>query len=308
MNTELPEKEKFKFCMDERMLHIKDHQIWIPIETTLIGEKDKYFWDVWKLGAEQLSLKECNIVDVHQSWKKYRPIPVSALDHIFDPQNMIKSNVSQETSLQQHFQSIQLNRKKFLEDLKAKVEKEPKNVPLKIKLGMIYAKIDSLNFAEHHFKLAQSREPKNASVYNNLANVCFLKGDLEQAEKNYFKALSYTKTANDSNGIYLNLGTLYITADSMKLAKIMYEKVVKSKLDIPKVEQLLGIPLVQIDLSKAEKPTLSITPVKVKRLIEETLASVEKKVAVKDKDKAQQIIRGLKKSKSEIQDVFYWSY
>jgi len=289
------------------MLLIKNHYIWIPIEATLIGEKEKFFCDAWKNATEQLKFRECNIIDVHDAWKKYRPLPVKALDHIIESDKVSLPSQSPVPGFLRQHQSIQTNRKKYLEQLESKVRQYPDSVQLVLKLGNIYAMLDSSELAITHYKSALLSEPTNFSSYNNLANVYFKQGILDSAEINYHKAIAYASTVDDSDGIYLNLATLCAAVDSLELASQMYAKVIKSPDDIPRVDSLLGISLGKIDLSEIKKLPTEISAVIIKQIVQQALARAGKTQIPRYSDKIH-ITYGLKKSKKQIRDVFYWSF
>jgi len=312
MNSELHKKQRAKLCLeDDKMLKIlDDDKIWIPIETTIIDDQGKSFWDAWNEGSAQLELS-CNIIKVHEAWKKFSPLPIKALDKITRPETISMPRSFSGSTFQNDYQSIQSKRLQYLEKLNDKTKDKLINSSERVyylkQLGDIQAMLYMSDDAILNYQKALKMDSKNASIRNNLGNVYFQKGVLDSAEINYQQALAHTATMNDSVGIFLNLGNLYAAADSIDLARHFYERVVKGPDDIGKVEASLGLTLSTINLSKARQTVSDISEITVKQLIQDVLESLEATKALQVKTTSKSI-HHLKKSKKKIKDIFYWSF
>jgi len=194
---------------------------------------------------------------------------------------------------------------------------------------------NALNNLDKSYQLYKSIlkiDSNNYAAFNNIGNICFLKGILDSAETSYLRAITilddslniYDNSGDRHNfnliqkhqeGILLNLGTLYSAIDSAEKAYEMYSKVVKDSSDIPKVRKLLGLPFEKEDNTLARKPDISAA--KVEFMISETAKKgkekkkdepKEKKPDAKGKKVTKNLVRKGTKPEGKVTDVFYWIY
>lgn len=83
---------------------------------------------------------------------------------------------------------------------------ETSQIKRDVQRGIKHANRNELKEARDSFDGVLAKHPKNATAYNNLANLDLLAGKYASAMQNYWKALQSDKT--DTN-IHLNLGILY---------------------------------------------------------------------------------------------------
>ncbi len=74
-DTGIHERHQLKLCIPNELYVIYDNHVWLPVETTLYGQR---FWRACEIGAAQFNSFERNeqlkISDVHAAWSRYRPL------------------------------------------------------------------------------------------------------------------------------------------------------------------------------------------------------------------------------------------
>ncbi|RMF92108.1 MAG: tetratricopeptide repeat protein [Nitrospinota bacterium] len=90
-----------------------------------------------------------------------------------------------------------------------------------ISLGAAYRGLGKLDEAQKEYELARQLNPKDAKIYNNLANIFFLKGDLSQALRLWHKAADLNPF--NAEALY-NLATQYERMGEQKTARAYYQR------------------------------------------------------------------------------------
>ena len=206
--------------------------------------------------------------------------------------------------------SIQIiQQQKNVNELKDKLAHTPDNRQLRNILAVKYANLNNIEAAEKHLQILLAGDTTDVVVLNNLGNLFFMKGDLDSAETFYLKAIGYTESKKDSDGIYLNRGLVYAAADLDSEAVDMFAWVMQDSNDYQRIGNLLGIDFEQDDLVKAAKlvPKKKIDKVTVTKLVDK--ARKKKKTSKGKKRKSKKTIgdKGTIPAE-EIENILYWAY
>lgn len=207
--------------------------------------------------------------------------------------------------------SIQIIQKqKDVDKLVAKLSQESDSLrQLRNQLAIIYAEMNNFEAAFKHFQLLLADDTTDVIVLNNLGNLFFLKGQLDSAETLYLKAISYAESKKDSNGIYLNRGLLYATADLESEAVEMFVRVVQDSNDYRRIGRLL-----RIDLEQDAPTTMANLEAKKKVNKATVIKLIDKARGRKKTSKSQK--RESKKTigdkgtipSDQIENIFYWAH
>lgn len=316
-DTGIHRAKRMRTGLPPEMYHIKNNTLWLPVETTWFG---KSFLKGWDKGAELMreyaQASDLKIVEVADAGKKYRPIPVKALESIMSTPQVISQIYDKDS---QDFRlAMKQRREKYIRELEATVSQHPDSSELRNELATIYGMNRDLTKARFHYQVILDRNPSNFSALNNLGNTYFLEGKIDSASNYYLLALENARTATDSNGVYLNLGTIYAAIDSMDLTYQMYGMVIRDMQDstqientlMSRVENLLGLSFDNIELTRADEQRIlkRIDDKKVKKAVKETVKKKEKKDQPKGKKVSKPSVTKQRRPGSEIEDVFYWSF
>lgn len=85
---------------------------------------------------------------------------------------------------------------------------EAAKASLRVDLGIIYAKEGHFDDALRSFSLVLAENADNPAALNNSANIYFVQGETERAQRLYERAI---QAQSEEGGIYLNLGILLHT-------------------------------------------------------------------------------------------------
>ena len=100
-----------------------------------------------------------------------------------------------------------LRGKKYKEALEILKKIEIEDSRVFFLLGTIYSVMKNINLGEEYLIKASKLDNKNSAIFNNLANLMVIKGDLNSAKKNYLTAIEIDKNVDSMSeiaNIYLN--------------------------------------------------------------------------------------------------------
>ncbi|MEQ1532950.1 MAG: tetratricopeptide repeat protein [Sideroxydans sp.] len=207
---------------------IYEDMLWIPVETTLIGNS---FINAWEKGSAtyyKFKDKGLTILDVHAGWEKYKPASLpdsewkpsglsrAAIDKKFPGDNMSVLKISS-----------QARTRRYLEALK----QSPSDVNANLQLGIIMAKLGDHNEAMKYFDKVISLDSKHAGAMNNRGNLFMIDDKYVEAQKAYLAA---SQVSPKDAQIWVNLARAYTRTGDTKKAKAAF---VKAQTLDPKVKE-----------------------------------------------------------------------
>lgn len=208
------------YTMDN-MYVIHEDQLWIPVETTLVGNA---FIKAWEKGAAayyQWKDKGLTVLDVHAAWETYKPasLPASTTKQIditraeiekkFPNDHMSVLKISSQTKTRRHL---------------AAIKKNPTDVDAHLQMGIILAKAGDRKEAMKYFDKVLGMQPKNAAALNNRGNIFMIEDKHQEAQKAYLAA---TQAAPKDAHVWVNLARAYKAANDIKKAKAAFIKAQK---------------------------------------------------------------------------------
>ncbi len=117
-----------------------------------------------------------------------------------------------------------LREKKYKEALEILKKIEIEDSRVFFLLGTIYSVMKNINLGEEYLIKASKLDNKNSAIFNNLANLMVIKGDLNSAKKNYLTAIEIDQNVDSMSevaNIYLNENNL---DDAKKYLNMALEK------------------------------------------------------------------------------------
>jgi hypothetical protein len=208
------------YTMDN-MYVIHEDQLWIPVETTLVGNA---FIKAWEKGAASYYKwkdKGLTVLDVHAAWEIYKPasLPVSTgkqidisraeIEKKFPSDHMSVLKISSQTKTRRYLNTIRKN---------------PSDVDAHLQMGIILAKAGDRKEAMKYFDKVLSLQPKNAAALNNRGNIYMIEDKHQEAQKAYLAATQITP--KDAH-IWVNLARAYKATNDIKKAKAAFVKAQK---------------------------------------------------------------------------------
>jgi hypothetical protein len=209
--------EEDGYTMDN-MYVIYDDQLWVPVETTLLGSA---FIKAWESGAASYYKwkdKGLTILDVHAAWETYKPasLPASSwkmgeitradIEKKFPGDHMSVLKISSQTKTRRYLNEI---------------KKSPNDVEAHLQMGIILAKAGDTKEAMKYFDKVLSLQPRNAAALNNRGNVFMINDQHVEAQKAYLAA---TQAAPKDANVWVNLARAYKATNDIKKAKAAFVK------------------------------------------------------------------------------------
>lgn len=199
---------------------VYDQSVWIPIETTLLGQAG--FISAWDKGAQRYYLEiakgnQPELVTLADARKVYHPANYTPPNFILPSEN--KNNILTEYTEQVYRLSSKINAG-VMTELQNQMESEPNNIYLKNKHAILLAKSGETNKAKDVLLKAMEIAPESPSIQNNLGNIYYQQGDYQTAIKHYHKAHQF-----DSEDVQtlVNLGKAYLASENKSEAKKWFD-------------------------------------------------------------------------------------
>ena len=205
------------YTMDN-MYVVHDDQLWIPVETTLLGSAFVTAWEKGSATYYKWKDKGLTILDVHDAWEAYKPATLP--DSTWKPGNVTRAEIEKK------FPSDYMSILKISSQTKTRlylgaIKKNPSDVDAHLQLGIILAKLGDRKEAMKYFDKVISLEPKNAAALNNRGNLFMIDDKYQDAQKSYLAA---TQAAPKDANIWINLARAYKATNDIKKAKAAFVK------------------------------------------------------------------------------------
>jgi DNA-binding beta-propeller fold protein YncE/tetratricopeptide (TPR) repeat protein len=197
---------------------IYEDMLWIPVETTLVGNS---FINAWEKGSAtyyKFKDKGLTILDVHRGWEKYKPASLpdsewkptgltrAAIDKKFPGDNMSVLKISSQVRTRRYLEGLKLN---------------PSDVDANLQLGIIMAKLGDHDEAMKYFDKVISLDSKHAGAMNNRGNLFMIGDKYPEAQKAYLAA---SQASPKDAQIWVNLARAYTRTGETKKAKAAFVK------------------------------------------------------------------------------------
>ncbi|MBI5891975.1 MAG: tetratricopeptide repeat protein [Nitrosomonadales bacterium] len=205
------------YTMDN-MYVIHEDQLWIPVETTLVGNAFVKAWEKGAASYYKWKDKGLTVLDVHAAWEKYKPasLPVS---------NMKQGEISR-AEIEKKFPADHMSVLKISSQTKTRrylnvIKKDPSDADAHLQMGIILAKAGDRKEAMKYFDKVLSLQPKNAAALNNRGNIYMIEDKYQDAQKAYLAA---TQIAPKDAYLWVNLARAYKATNDIKKAKAAFIK------------------------------------------------------------------------------------
>jgi Flp pilus assembly protein TadD len=242
--------------LGDTLVIVKDQSLWVPIEVTAIG---KPFLEAWREGGKRYREaerdRELQVVKVKDVEGIY---PYAAPDELQSqvpdrPDRAVLTKIVSYDSAQIEQERSQKAIRRYL----ALIRKQPDDLELRNKLGIIYAQQDSAHLAKSQFQQMLKRKSNLAAALINMGNVHTILGDYRQAEASYLRA---AELKPDAPGLAINLAILYQlwkyepTADSLRLQEKSEQQLLQAfnllKSNQAQALDMLGIATQEADIDE----------------------------------------------------------
>jgi DNA-binding beta-propeller fold protein YncE len=204
-NTGITEKERSLLGFPDELLVLYQGTAWIPLEMTMVGSS---FTRAWQKGAEEYrdwSAKgKAEIFSIRKAWEQFKPITLPPADG-----KAIKvSSEEIEAKFKGELQALAAQRLATLSgSLIESLKKNPNNLNALSQLGIAYGENGFYAEALEQFQKMLALDKDNAAALNNVGNINYLQGRLDDARQAYEAAL---KIAGTDPGVMVNLSRVFL--------------------------------------------------------------------------------------------------
>jgi DNA-binding beta-propeller fold protein YncE len=204
-NTGIAEKERSLLGFPDELLVLYQGTTWIPLEMTMVGSS---FTRAWQKGAEEFrdwSAKgKTEIISIHKAWEQFKPVTLPPADG-----KAIKVTSEEiEAKYKGELQSLAAQRLANLsESLIESLKKNPTDLNALSQLGIAYGENGFYAEALEQFQKMLAVDKDNAAALNNVGNINYLQGRLDDARQAYEAAL---KISSMDPGVMVNLSRVFL--------------------------------------------------------------------------------------------------
>ncbi len=203
---------------NDHMYVIYEDQLWIPVETTLVGNA---FIKAWEKGAAayyKWKDKGLTVLDVHTAWETFKPASL--------PDSNLKQRDITRAEIEKKFPSDHMSVLKISSQTKTRrylnaIKKDPADADAHLQVGIILAKAGDREEAMKYFDKVLELDPKNAAAMNSRGNIFMIEDKHLEAQKAYVAA---TQLAPQDALLWVNLARAYKATNEIKKAKAAFVK------------------------------------------------------------------------------------
>jgi len=225
--TGVKQADRGLISLQDDLLVIRDGEIWIPVEATLVATS---FTEAWAEGAkryrEAASANKVKVVSLRQAWERFPPATLSPTTATIDPPS--GSRVRQLIEREHHL-LLARRLEREVQPYRQALAVNPKDNDARLQLGTVYARNGIVDVAEREFDAILAQEPKHASALNNRGNLYFASGDFERALEAYRVA---QEAAPQDGGIRLNAALAYYRLGKLPEARAKFKEATQLKGDL----------------------------------------------------------------------------
>jgi hypothetical protein len=224
------------YNMDD-MYVIYEDKLWIPVETTAVGNS---FVKAWELGAANYYKwkdKGLSILDIQHAWATYKP--ASLPESKWKPSEVSKADIDKKFPVE--FSSmLKISSQTKTRYYRQRIEKNPSDVDAHLQIGIMLAKLGDRVEAMKYFDKVIALQPNNASALNNRGNLLMIDDKYAEAQKAYRAA---AQVSPDDPYIWINLAKAHKAVNEIKEAKEAFMKAQNLDPGVKKKYKALGLEL-----------------------------------------------------------------
>jgi DNA-binding beta-propeller fold protein YncE/tetratricopeptide (TPR) repeat protein len=217
-NTGIAENERILLGFPDELLVLYQGTAWIPLEMTMVGSS---FTRAWQKGAEEYrdwSAKgKTDIISIHKAWEQFNPVTLPPADG----KGFKVRSEDIDAKYKGELQALAAQRLANLSaGLIEALKKNPKDINRLGQLGILYGENGLYAEALEQYQKMLAVDKENAVALNNIGNINYLQGRLDDARQAYEAAL---KIAGTDPGIMVNLSRVFLQLGKKEEAKQWFQ-------------------------------------------------------------------------------------
>jgi tetratricopeptide (TPR) repeat protein len=229
----LKEQDRGFISLQDDLLVLRDGEVWIPVESTLIAAS---FTEAWAEGArryrEAAAANQLKVMPLRHAWERFPPAALAPASFKVEVPPGERAGRLVEREL-----SVLLGRRLEREVLayRQMVAADPRNADARLQIGTIYARSGIADVALREFDAILAQDPRHVAAINNRGNIYFARGDFERALDSYRYAEELDST---DGGIRINSALAYYKLGKLAEAQAKYREATRLQQEL--ATQYLG--------------------------------------------------------------------
>jgi tetratricopeptide (TPR) repeat protein/DNA-binding beta-propeller fold protein YncE len=217
--TGLKEQDRGFISLQDDLLVLRDGEVWIPVESTLIAAS---FTEAWAEGArryrEAAAANQLKVMPLRHAWERFPPAALAPASFKVEVPPGERAGRLVEREL-----GVLLGRRLEREVLayRQMVAADPRNADARLQIGTIYARSGIADVALREFDAILAQDPRHVAAINNRGNIYFARGDFERALDSYRYAEELDST---DGGIRINSALAYYKLGKLAEAQAKYRE------------------------------------------------------------------------------------
>jgi len=185
-NTTISEQDQALISAQSDLLAIRDGEIWIPIEATMLAIN---FEEAWAEGArkyhEHLNAGSLNVIYLKDAWQTYPPVTLAKASYelALPDRESVMPIIERE-----HRFLLEKGLTRLVGPYRAMIENNPLDTISRMQVAIIYARYGLDNQAIIELDNILEIDSSDSAVYNNRGNIYLLRGDYQRAYEAYAHA------------------------------------------------------------------------------------------------------------------------
>jgi transglutaminase-like putative cysteine protease len=220
--TGLKEADRGAISLQDDLFAIRDGEVWIPVESTLIATS---FSDAWAEGARRYheadAKKQIKVLSLKQAWERYPPVTLAPATF-----NVDVPAGERAARLNEREQRLLVSRRleREVQPYRDLLAKDANNDEARLQIGTIYGRNGATDVALKEFDTILEHNPRNASAHNNRGNLYYERGEYERA----LEAYRYAEELDPTDaGIKVNAALAYYRLGKLPEAQAKYREATK---------------------------------------------------------------------------------
>lgn len=222
---------------NDDMYVIYDDKLWIPVETTVVGNS---FVKAWELGAANYYKwkdKGLTILNIQHAWETFKP--ASLAESRWKPNDVSRESIDKKFP-NEVSAMLKISAQTKTRHYRQQIEKNPSDADAHLQIGIVLAKLGDRQESMKYFDKVIAMQPKNAAALNNRGNLLMIDSKYPEAQKAYREA---TRANPDDPYIWINLAKAYKAVNDIKEAKAAFLEALRLDPGIKKKYKALGLEL-----------------------------------------------------------------
>ncbi|HEY6012078.1 MAG TPA: tetratricopeptide repeat protein, partial [Nitrospirota bacterium] len=212
-NTGVAEQDRATLGIPGELLVQYQGTAWIPVEMTMVGTS---FTRAWRKGAEEYHSwaagNKVDVISVRKSWDEFKPVTLPRAD--------VSAKVKRDEIEAAYKDELEALAQQRLANLSAgyrdALKKNPRDLNALSQLGILYGENGLLAEALEQFQKMLAVDKASALALNNIGNISFLQGRIDDARQAYEAAL---KASPGDPGVMVNLSRVTAQVGKKEEAK-----------------------------------------------------------------------------------------